>query len=167
MQNSLIQGVCKMKNELFNPHKSSIADLNANLVAVLAYLIATVVSWIPVVRYVAWLAPLVLFYMEKQSNLVKFHALQAFVLNLASSALYFIITVVIAAILGVGSITTVTALAAAGIAGILSLITFLVSLAFLVLTIIAMIGAYGYKETHIPIVGDLAENLAIRLGQSH
>lgn len=154
-----------MKNELFDPHKSSIADLNANLVAVLAYLAATIVGWLPVIRYVAWLAPLILFYMEKQSRLVKFHAMQAFVLNVFSAVLQFVVSVVIAAILGVGSITTITAVAAAGVAGILSLITFVIAMAALVLTIIAILGAYKYKETHIPIIGDIALKLMDSLGR--
>lgn len=152
-----------MKNELFDPHKSSIGGLDANLVALLAYLVATVVGWLPIVRYVSWLAPLILFYMEKQSRLVKFHAMQAFVLNVGFAILYFLISVVVGGILGVGSISAVTALAAAGIAGIIGLITLLISLALLVLTIFAMMGAYGYKETHIPIVGELAEKLMLSL----
>ncbi|NLF21130.1 MAG: hypothetical protein GX588_06935, partial [Clostridiaceae bacterium] len=49
-----------MKNELYPPHKSSLGNLDANVLALLAYLAAVVVGWIPVLRYGAWLAPLVL-----------------------------------------------------------------------------------------------------------
>lgn len=152
-----------MKNELFDPHKSSISDLNANLVAVGAYLVATIASWLPVIRYVAWLAPLILFYMEKQSRLVKFHAMQAFVLNVISAVLAFVVNVLVAGILGVGSITVITSIAAAGIAGIIGLVSLVIALAMLVLTIIAIIGAYGYKDTHIPLVGDIADRLMVSL----
>ncbi len=154
-----------MKNELLKPHKSSIGDLDANLVALLAYLVATIVGWIPIVRYVSWLAPLILFYMEVKSPLVKFHAMQAFVLNVGFAVLYFLISVVVGGLLGIGSITTVTAIAAAGIAGIIGLITILISLVVLALTIYAMLGAYTYKETHIPIIGDLADKLILSLGK--
>lgn len=154
-----------MKNELFDPHKSSIGELDANLVALLAYLVATVVGWIPIIRYVAWLAPLILFYMEKQSGLVKFHAMQAFVLNVLYAVLAFVVSVVIAGILGVGSISAPTAIAAVGVAGILGLISLVISIALLIITIIAMMGAYNYKETHIPIIGEIAEKLTHSLGK--
>ncbi len=59
-----------MKNELYSAHKSSIGDLNANVMAMLCYIASVVIMWIPVVRYVAWLVPLILFFMEKESSLM-------------------------------------------------------------------------------------------------
>lgn len=154
-----------MKNELYGPHKSSIGGLNANVMALICYIASVVVAWIPVVRYVAWLVPLVLFFMEKQSKLVKFHAMQSFVLHVVSAALSFPLSVVLGGILGVGSFSVTTYYAAVGLAGIVGLLTTAVSLVILLCAVIAMVGAYRYKETHIPVIGGIAEKLALRTGQ--
>lgn len=151
-----------MKNETYTPHKSSIGDLNANMMALLCYIVSVVVSWIPVVRYVAWLVPLLIFFMEKQSNFVKFHALQSFFLNVFSAILTFLVLVVLGSILGVGSISSNVNYfaAAAGLAGIISLLVLAISLVILVFAIIAMVKAYGYKEYHIPLIGGIAAGFA-------
>lgn len=149
-----------MKNEIYSPQKSSIGNLNANVMALVCYLASAVVSLIPVVRYVAWLAPLALFLMEKESKFVKFHAMQSFLLHVVSAVLGFLVTVVLGGILGAGSLSAATYAAAAGIAGLIGLLTTIISLAILVFAIIAMVGAYQYKETHIPILGGIAQRIA-------
>lgn len=75
----------------YQPHRSSLGGLDANIMALLCYLVTFVGGLIPVVKYVAWLLPLVIVFLEKESGLVKFHAMQAFVLNLIS----FVVTVLI------------------------------------------------------------------------
>lgn len=154
-----------MKNEIYSAHKSSIGGLNANIMALLCYIASVILAWIPVVRYVAWLVPLILFFMEKQSKLVRFHAMQSFVLHVVSAVLSLLVSVVLGGILGVGSLSAATYYAAAGLAGIVGLLTSAISLVILVCAVIAMIGAYKYKETHIPIIGGMAEKLALRMGQ--
>lgn len=149
-----------MKNEIYSPHKSSIGGLNANMMALLCYIASVVVSWIPLVRYVAWLVPLLLFFMEKQSKFVKFHAMQSFLLHILSAALTFLVSVVLGGILGVGSISSVTYFAAAGLAGIISLLVGVISLVILIFAILAMVKAYGYKEYHIPLIGGIAAGFA-------
>ena len=42
-----------MKNEIYNPHQSSIGNLNANVMALICYVASVVVGFIPVLRYVA------------------------------------------------------------------------------------------------------------------
>ncbi|MEG1560261.1 MAG: hypothetical protein RR398_05295 [Clostridia bacterium] len=154
-----------MKNEIYSAHKSSIGNLNANIMALLCCIVPVVIAWIPVVRYVAWLIPLVLFFMEKQSKLVRFHAMQSFILHMVSAVLSLLISVVLGGILGVGSLSTATYYAAAGFAGIVGLVTSAISLVILLFAIIAMIGAYKYKETHIPIIGGMTEKLLLRIWQ--
>lgn len=149
-----------MSNQIIQPHKSSIGGLNANVMALICYISSVVVGWIPVVRYVAFLVPLVLFFMEKESGFVKFHAMQSFVLHLISAALTFLVSVVLGGILGIGSMSSVTAYAAMGIAGILGIVTFAISAIIFIFAVIAMIKAYGYKEYHIPLVGGIAAKFA-------
>lgn len=54
---------------IYAPHKSTIGNLDANLVALLVYFVSTVAGWIPIVKYAAWLAPLVVFFVEKTAAL--------------------------------------------------------------------------------------------------
>ena len=150
-----------MKNELYPPHKSSLGNLDANVLALLAYLAAVVVGWIPGLRYAAWLAPLVLFFLEKNSKFVRFHAMQAFVLQVISSAIAFLISIVLGGIIR-AVVDNIYSLAI--ITGLTGLVVTLVSIAISVFAILAMVGAYNYKETHIPVVGGIAENLVKRFG---
>lgn len=151
-----------MKNEMHAPHGSSIGTMNANSMALLCYVAAIPLGWIPVLRYVAWLAPLALFLLEKQSKFVKFHAMQAFLLQVVSAVLSFLVSVVLGGILGVGSLSAATYYAAAGLAGMIGLLTTVISLIILVFAIIAMVGAYQYKETHIPVLGGIAQRIVQR-----
>ena len=155
-----------MKNEIYAPHASSIGNVNANVMALICYLASIPLSWIPIVRYAAWLAPLVLFLLEKQSGFVRFHAMQSFLLNVISAVLGILVSVVLAGILGFNALSVsgyyAGYYAAAWAAGIIGLLTTVISLVILVFSVIAMIGAYRYKETHIPILGDLAEKIAMK-----
>ena len=152
-----------MNNQIYEPHKSSIGGLDANLVALLAYIVSVVVSWIPLVRYVAWLAPLAVFFMEKQSGFVKFHTMQSFVLQVFGAVLSFLLTVVVGGIIGAGSANVYTAYAAIGISSILGIITIVISVVIMIFAILAMIGAWKYKEYHIPLAGGIAEKAAAKL----
>jgi uncharacterized membrane protein len=150
-----------------NPHKSSLG-LEANILALLSYIAAFVLSWIPFVQYVAWLAPLVIFLLEKQSPFVKFHSMQALLLEVIlwvfQVVIAIITAVVSAAMLSVystmyyydyGSLS-----AALGIITMLGVIVLIIELVFTVFAIIAMIKAYGYEEFKIPVLGNLAEKFS-------
>lgn len=133
------------------PHKSSLGNMDANVLALLVYLAPIVLSLIPVVRYIAWAAPLVVFLIEKDSSFVRFHAMQALLLNVVGSVLSFILMVLIA-----GSITFV----AGGYGGgfvIISILSWLIVIAIIVLAILAMVKAYGYQQFKIPLIGSLSE----------
>lgn len=143
-------------NNLYQPHKSSIGGLNANMVAMLSYIASVVVGWIPVIRYLAWLVPLVIFFVEKDSKFVKFHAMQSFLLHMFGAVLSFLVLVVPGGLIGASMLNPYTASAALGVAGILSLLVTIIALAMTAFAVIAMIKAYGYKEYYIPVVGRLA-----------
>ena len=98
----------------YQPHRSSLGGLDANIMALLCYLVTFVGGLIPVVKYVAWLLPLVIVFLEKESGLVKFHAMQAFVLNLIS----FVVTVLITILTVVGAGAAVVAGSAVATVGL-------------------------------------------------
>ncbi len=145
-----------MKNDVYQPHKSSLGNIDANIMALLAYLVATVIGWIPGVSYVAWLAPLVLFFLEKESRFIKFHAMQAFLLQAAGAVLGFIVSIILGGILRA---MVTDFYAALGVISIIGVIAMIVSIIVSILAILAMVGAYQYKEKHIPLIGGLAEKL--------
>ena len=140
------------------PHKSSLGNLDANVMALLAYLASAVLGWIPVISYVAWAAPLVIFFIEKQSSFVKFHSMQAFLLGLVGMIFGLIVSLIVTSIIAANPF----ALDSYALAGTLSTI---IGLVFLVFAIIAMVKAYKYEEYKLPLIGGLAASLTEKFGK--
>ena len=152
-----------MAATLVEPHKSSIGNLDANIVALIAYLAAGVVGWIPIIGYVAWAVPLVFFFMEKQSAFVRFHSMQAFILNAISAVLSFLLVVVIGGI-AMGSMNTVGNIyAAAGTVLLLGTIATIIGVIITIFAIIALVNALQYKTYRIPVIGDLADKFSSKM----
>lgn len=140
-------------------HRSSIGDLEANIVALLCYLAASIIAFIPGLSYVAWLAPLGIYFVEKKSEFVKFHALQAFALNAFGVVAGLVISMLLS---GIAALSVATSALGAGL-GVTIFIGFLaslVSLFVLALAAFAMTKAYKYYEYKIPVIGGIAVLLA-------
>jgi uncharacterized membrane protein len=155
-----------MANQI-TPHKS-LGGLDANVMALLAYLAAGILSFIPGIRYVAWLAPLVLFFMEKDSRFTKFHAMQAFTLGLLDMVLVLVLTLISSAAAASAVTSTAAAFytgstagleAALGTTVIFSVLIGIISIVFGIFAIIAMVKAYKYDEYEIPLLGKLTRTL--------
>ncbi len=141
---------------IVEPHKSSLG-MDANVAVLIAYLGGVVVGWIPVIRYAAFLVPLVIFILEKESKFVRFHAMQSFALNILGLVLGLLFTLVTTIISGsIAYSSPGTALALISAMGVLGII---VSLGILVLAIIAVVNGFQYKEYHLPVLGNLAVKL--------
>lgn len=95
--------------------------------------------------YIIGIVGLVLFFIEKESKFIKFHAAQSILLNLAIFIPYSILSV-LTRIPGLG------------------LIFMLVSFAWFVIGVVAVIftaiKAYKMEEFKLPVIGDIASNLA-------
>ena len=143
------------------PHKSSLG-MDANLLALLAYLVTGIIAWLPGIRYFAWAAPLVLFFIEKDSGFVLFHAMQAFILNIIGALLAFILNVLVYGIFAAGMYTTdYNAWSASlGALGVISIIAGIISIIITVFAIIALVKAYAYDAYKIPLIGKLADKIA-------
>lgn len=144
-----------MNNRIYEPHKSTIANLDANLVALLVYIISAVAGFIPVVKYVAWLAPLVVFFIEKNSRLVKFHSMQAFLINVVSSIISIIIAIISAAVAAAALVSGADPYGAVLGAGLSAVIGMVLQIGLVVVAVLAMISAWRYEEKSMPIVGAL------------
>ncbi len=154
------------QQRIYQQHKSSIGNIDANVMALLAYLAPVILGFIPGISYVAWAAPLVLYFVEKNSLLVKFHAMQALAIQIVSTILRIIYTIVASsAAVGVGfagGFIGVTA--AVGVLGVFTLIYGVLAIILLVFDIIAMVKAYRYIEYRIPVAGRLAVWLMSKTG---
>jgi len=71
-------------------HKSSIFNLNANLVSSLVYF-GTFLSLFEVGKWFVWLLPLLIIFFEKKSYYVKYNAILAFIINISQIILYSLI----------------------------------------------------------------------------
>jgi uncharacterized membrane protein len=142
-----------------NPHKSS-TGMDANTLALLCYIGAFVLSWIPVIKWVAWAVPLVIFFIEKGSPFVKFHAMQALLLE----AVNFILGLVLGIISGVVTAAYLSSIysydsfgAGAGGLMVIGALSVIIGIAITVFAIIALIKAGGYYEYKLPVIGNLAQ----------
>ena len=127
-----------MSKGSYSPHQSSIGNMDANIMAVLTYILPIIAAYLPIVWRVAWIIPIFIFFMEKKSNLVKFHAMQSMVLH--------VVRVVVLAILGIIPLLG-------------SLVGFIVGIVFTLIALVAIIGAFSYEEFRIPFVGDFVARL--------
>ncbi len=149
-----------------NPHRSSLG-MDANTLALLCYIVAFVLSWIPVIKWVAWAAPLVIFFIEKESPFVKFHAMQAFLLEAVLWVFQIIFSIIIAATAAAayyGGIYTGRIYGGIFAGGIFAVILGLISIAFFVFAIIALVKAGQYYEYKIPLVGNWAMKISRKNG---
>lgn len=151
-----------MANPVYAPHKSSLG-LDANLVMLIAYLGGAVLSFIPVLRYFSFAVPIVLFFIEKASPYVKFHAAQAIILQVIGSIFSILISIVLAIANGCLAVMDLTAVfGLVALVGVLSVISWVISIVLLVFEIICLVQSWKYECYKLPLVGSLAEKLAAR-----
>jgi uncharacterized membrane protein len=142
--------------------KSSIMNMDANQMALIAYLGGVVIGFIPGLRYFSFLVPLLIYLFEKKSNFVKKHALQSLGLFVTSFILGIIVSVVIGGII-LGSFSKPIGYAYGyslfGGLAIVGTLTMIITIIITIFSIIAMIKAYNHQEYKIPVIGPLSDKL--------
>lgn len=126
------------------PAKSS-TGLDENVAALLSYIFG-------------WLSGLIFFLIEKDSRLVRFHAMQSLLLNIVAAILAVVIWVV----------TVVMWLIATQIAGVINLLVSLVAtlvwvvfgIAILIAVIMCLVKAYQGQYFKLPVIGNFAEKFS-------
>lgn len=143
------------------PHKSSLGNMDANLMALLVYLAPIILAWIPVIKYVAWAVPLVVFFLEKDSKFVKFHSMQAILLSAVGAVLGLIFSLIKAGVIA-GSYASGYGVVV-GALGLVYLwarrLALIITIIIIVFEIIAMVRAYGYVAYRIPLIGNWAAKI--------
>lgn len=149
------------------PHKSSIYNLDANLVALLVYILPLMLSmFVKELRIISWLAiPILVLMFEKKSQFVRAHAAQAltiaFIYLVFALVDYvigffgFTISIVMGApLLGfmVGGVLGLFAMILALIIGLLSIILF-------VYILVIAVKAYNYETLRIPLLSVISDTI--------
>ena len=124
--------------------KSS-TGLDENIASLLAYI-------------AGWVTGLIFFLIEKNSRLVRFHAMQSILLNVLVIIVAIVVGIVISIlVLILGQLSG----ALAGIASLLSVLFWLVfGLAVVVAWVMCMIKAYGGNMYKLPIIGEYADKFS-------
>ena len=132
---------------MYEKHQSSIGNVDANIMMLVAYLgtgiIASCLSFIPFISIIALAVPIVILVMEKNSEYVKFHALQALILNLLSVIVSFFLTFIFLVVPFLGLI--------------ISPIILIISLVIFAVEIFVIVKSWKYTSYKFPLVGDFAE----------
>jgi len=143
----------------YGPHKSSLFDLDANIAALLVYLLPWLIGVISnSLCTITWIIPLIAFIMEKKSGFVTYHAANSLAFYVIEAILYIISTVLglTAVITTLFSNIAIIGTITVGITGILFLIMGLAYAAINILLfagkIIGAIHAYDYQEVHFPVL---------------
>lgn len=148
---------------MVSPHKSTIG-LDANIWVLLLFIITIILSFIPGVQFVAWLLPLIFFLIEKNSDFVKYYAMQMVALYIINAIIDIVLSIIgfaisLSAVASIGSLNFFGAYSGFIGAAVMSIITVVVAVLFAVLAIVAMIKAYNYTIYEMPVVGKFAEKL--------
>lgn len=142
----------------YNIHKSSIGNFDANWIALGVYLLPIIIGWfIPGASILIWLLPLVIFFIEKDSDFVRFHSAQAFLIQLLGGIITLIFSIL--GVVGIATSFILGNILALGVGGIITLIGGVIALALLVFKIIAMVKAYKFEAYEIPVIGLIANSI--------
>jgi len=158
-----------MKTTPIAPHKSSLG-LDANLVALIALGAAALFAWIPWVGIITFAAPLVFFFLEKESKFVKFQAVQATIIGAAISVINLIFTIIGLIVKPrwvyesyYGYRVPVDFKGSQALYSTFGVINYILILADFVALGYAAYMAFTYKSVELPVVGPIAEKMSAKL----
>jgi uncharacterized membrane protein len=149
-----------MSNKTVEPHKSSIGGLDANVTALLVYIVTAVISFVPGLAYFCWIVPLVAYFIETQSDFIRFHAMQTFVILAINALIAFLFNVVIRGIIVAAVYNPYSALGALGAFSVLGIIVTAVNIIIFVFAVIAAVQAYKYVEYSIPLIAPIVRKVS-------
>lgn len=126
----------------YEKHKSTFG-MDANIAVILVWFGGTLVSWIKPISFLAIAVPFIFYFMEKDSKLVKSHALQAIGLFLASLLAYIVFFLI----------------------PILWLFFWVIPLFDLIVSILAVIKGYAWEEFEVPLIQPVVRQIEKILGK--
>ena len=157
----------EMNRQVFQPSKSKIGDMDARYMVLIAYFGSIVLGFVPGVKYVAWLIPLIIYFVDKENKFIAFHAIQSFLLSIVAAVIY-IIVAIIAVASAAGAVAGAYTLSAAGIGAgfagalIAGAVAIVVAILVLIFLILAAVHGWKYEIYEIPLVGKWAEKIVFK-----
>ncbi len=124
--------------------EKSSTGLDANLAALLCYVFG-------------WVSGLVFFLIEKESRLVRFHAMQAILFNVLIAVIAIVLWIVTFILILIGSQLPDIMGTLLGL--VVSLIWLVFSVGLLVGWVMCLIRAYQYQYFKLPVIGNMAEKI--------
>ncbi len=129
----------KPEKNVFENHKSSLG-MDANVAVILTYVACIVVSFIPHLGMISWVPALVVYLVEKESDFVKFYALQALFAYVVTTILMLVMILSI----------------------ILIPFVFVLAIVIVVFMILVMVAAYKYELKKLPLIGEKAYEIVFK-----
>ncbi|MBE5963917.1 MAG: DUF4870 domain-containing protein [Lachnospira sp.] len=146
-----------MDNHSFAPHNSSIGNIKANIMAVLMYAGVFLFALIPYAGFLAWALPLIVLFVEKNSDFVKFHAAQSLIIQIIFLAIS-IITGFLGLLLQVPT-NIINSLINGAADNPIIFITVIIELARLAIYVFLAYKAFNYTTYRITLVSDYADTI--------
>lgn len=132
--------------------KSSILNLDANIVVLIAYLGGLVFRWLHILCYLAWIIPLIIYLCESKNEFVKKQSAQAtllyFVSSLLSVAVY--VFLIIFAPSETQDIYNMIITGSLFLVGVISILATIIAITITIFGIVAIIKTYNYEDYEIP-----------------
>ena len=126
--------------------KSS-TGLDENIAALLSYIFG-------------WVSGLIFFLIEKDSRLVRFHAMQSILLNVSFGVVAVVLMIVL---LIIGMVFAMVSDALGAVVGILSFLIWLVFIAGILLAVVlCLVKAFQGQYFKLPVIGNLAEKFSTK-----
>lgn len=144
------------------PEKSSISGIDANKIVLVAYLGGLVLSWISGLNYFAWLLPLVIYLIEKDSEFVKQQSAQAFIIYVISAIVSIFFSLVGMILFKGAYIFDLDLFNFSGSLILLSLfklVTIAFSLFITVIVIITTVKVWNYEKFELPLISMLTKSV--------
>lgn len=126
--------------------KSS-TGLDENVAALLSYIFG-------------WISGLIFFLIEKDSRLVRFHAMQSLLLNVLIGVIAIVLWIVMFVLVLIG--TQISGIVSTLLTLLATLVWFVLIIGALILWIMCLIKAYQRQYFKLPIIGNLAEKFSTK-----
>ena len=140
--------------------KSSILNINANIIVLVAYLGGLILKWNELGCYFAWIIPLLIYLFESKSELVKKQSAQATLLFFINSIISLAILILLFFFVPNKDIDIYKMIITGSllIVGLLSIVSMIISIAIIYFSISAILKAYKYKDYNIPFLSNYITN---------
>lgn len=132
--------------------KSSILNLDANIVVLIAYLGGLVFRWLHILCYLAWIIPLIIYLCESKNEFVKKQSAQATLLYLVSSLLSVAVYILLIIFAPSKSqdIYNMIITGSLFLVGVISILATIIAITITIFGIVAIVKTYNYEDYEIP-----------------